>query len=56
MRKKSLIWIIFEGLAWAILEYVLMAYSIAAAVVNFILLASIGVAMTGPNVRINELV
>ncbi|XP_046449562.1 uncharacterized protein LOC124198004 [Daphnia pulex] len=38
---------------WAILEYTLMSYSIAAAVVNAVLLVCIGVAMTGPKVHSN---
>lgn len=41
------------GVAWAILEYVLMGYSIAATVVNIIILVSIAVTLTGPKEHSN---
>lgn len=39
---------LWTGMVWAILEYMLMSYSIAAAVVNAILLVIVVVAVTGP--------
>ncbi|XP_057367819.1 uncharacterized protein LOC130688829 [Daphnia carinata] len=38
---------------WAILEYMLMAYSIAAVVINAILLISVAIALTGPKKKNN---
>lgn len=42
-----------SGKVWAILEYMLMSYSIAAAVINAILLVSIVIAVTGPKKQSN---
>lgn len=43
----------FSGKVWAILEYMLMSYSIAAAVINAILLVSVVIAVTGPKKQSN---